>query len=193
MRKMRIKDVFGNIPVLKTDRLTLRKLKMGDADDLYECSSDPEVSKFMPWETHISLKNSEEYIEMAIEHYLTGQLAPWGITLTESDKLIGTIEFVKWLPNHYRAEISFVLSKYFWGNGYILEATKRVIRFGFENMDLQKIEGLSMIENVQSQRVLQKLGMRFEGVLRNHWWIKDQFRDIVQYSILKKEFMENLS
>lgn len=189
---MRVRDVFGNIPALETDRLVLRKLGKEDASDIYACSSDPEVSKYMPWETHRSIKDSEDYIEMAIEQYELGQLAPWGITLKESEKLIGTIEYVKWLPNHYRAEISFVLSKRFWGKGYILEATKKVIQFGFSHMELQKIEALSMIENVQSQRVLQKLGMRFEGVLRNHWWIKDQFRDIVQYSILKKEFIENL-
>ncbi|HET7656666.1 MAG TPA: GNAT family protein [Bacillales bacterium] len=187
---MKVKDIFGDIPTLETERLILRKLTMDDAEDLFEYSSEPEVSKYLPWETHRTIGDSKEFISMVLELYETGQLAPWGIMLKENEKLVGTIDFVHWLPKHHRAEISFVLSKKFWGNGYILEATRRLLCFGFEQMELQKIEALSMIENVQSQRVLQKLGMRFEGVLRNHWWVKDRFRDIVQYSILKKEFME---
>lgn len=189
---MKIKDIFGDMPVLETDRLVLRKLTRDDAADLFEYASVPEVSKFLPWDTHETEQHTKDFIETSIEYYESGQLAPWGIALKSNDKLIGTIEFVRWLPNHFRAEIAFVLSNRFWGRGLTLEATKRVVRFGFEKMELQKIEAQARIENVQSQRVLQKLGMRFEGVLRNHWWIKDQFRDTVQYSMLKNEYLAKL-
>lgn len=189
---MKTKDIFGDIPILETDRLILRKLTIEDAADLFEYASEPEVSRFLPWEKHRTSHDTEEFIRSAIESYESSHLAPWGIALRSNNKLIGTIDFVRWLPNHFRAEIGFVLSNRYWGQGLTLEATKRVVRFGFERMELQKIEAQSMIENVQSQRVLQKLGMRFEGVLRNHWWIKDQFRDTVQYSMLKNEYLSKL-
>jgi ribosomal-protein-alanine N-acetyltransferase len=69
---------------------------------------------------------------------------------------------------------------------------RKVIEFGFENMELNKIKAPCMVENVQSQRVLQKLGMKLEGILKNEYFIKDKFRDMAVYSILKEDFIKSL-
>jgi [ribosomal protein S5]-alanine N-acetyltransferase len=70
----------------------------------------------------------------------------------------------------------------------MVEAAAKVIQFGFEKMELNKIEASCMVENVQSQRVLQKLGMRLEGISRQKYFIKGKFRDMANYSILKSEY-----
>lgn len=185
---MEIADVYENLPALETERLKLRKLTMDDAQNLFEYASEPRVSKFVPWPTHETILNSKDFIQMALKNYESAKLAPWAIALKESNKLIGTIDFVKWLPKHYRAEVGYVLSHKYWGQGFTLEAATRVIQFGFEKMDLHRIEASFIVENVQSQRVLQKLGMTFEGISREQFFIKDRFVDLVHYAILKEEY-----
>ncbi|WP_368901978.1 GNAT family N-acetyltransferase [Oceanobacillus oncorhynchi] len=73
--------------------------------------------------------------------------------------MIRTIDFVAWPTFHYRDETGFILSKDYWRKGLIVEAVSKVIKFKFENMEVNKIEASCMVENTQSQRVLQKLGV----------------------------------
>ncbi|MDQ0254849.1 ribosomal-protein-alanine N-acetyltransferase [Evansella vedderi] len=185
---MKISDIFHDLPTLETDRIILRKFRIEDAHDMFEYSSIPEVSQYVPWETHKSIEDSYHFLQYILKQYEEAKLAPWAIELKENEKVIGTIDFVAWFPWHYRAEIGFILSKEHWGKGLILEAAKKVTEFGFEHMELNKIKAPCMVENVQSQRVLQKLGMRLEGVLRKEYFIKGRFRGMAVYSILKEDF-----
>ncbi|RXJ04440.1 N-acetyltransferase [Anaerobacillus alkaliphilus] len=188
---MKISDVFYDLPTLETERILLRKFILNDANDMFQYSSVPEVSKFVPWETHKTVENSKDFISYILKQYEESKLAPWAIELKENRKVIGTIDFVAWFPQHYRAEIGFILSKEHWGSGLIPEAANKVIQFGFDSMELNKIKAPCMVENVQSQRVLQKLGMTLEGVMKNEYYIKGMFRDMAVYSLLKKDFQRN--
>ncbi|WP_096185725.1 GNAT family N-acetyltransferase [Evansella halocellulosilytica] len=188
---MKISDVFNDLPTLETERVLLRKFTLDDANDMFDYSSVPEVSKFVPWETHTTLEDSKGFISYIIKRYEEGKLAPWAIELKENEKVIGTIDFVAWFPQHYRAEIGFILSNEHWGRGLIPEAANEVIQFGFNKMELNKIKAPCMVENVQSQRVLRKLGMTLEGILKDEYFIKGKFRDIAVYSLLKKDFQSN--
>lgn len=188
---MKVSDVFYDLPTLETERIILRKFTLDDAKDMFEYSSVPEVSKFVPWETHKTIDDSKGFINYILKQYEDSKLAPWAIELKQNGKVIGTIDFVAWYPQHYRAEIGFILSKEHWGKGLIPEAANKVIQFGFENMELNKIKAPCMVENVQSQRVLQKLGMTLEGIMKNEYFIKGKFRDMVVYSLLKKDFKSN--
>lgn len=188
---MKISDVFNDLPTLETERVLLRKFTVDDANDMFDYSSVPEVSKFVPWETHTTIEDSKGFISYIIKQYEEGKLAPWAIELKENKKVIGTIDFVAWFPQHYRAEIGFILSNEHWGRGLIPEAANEVIKFGFNKMELNKIKAPCMVENVQSQRVLQKLGMTLEGILKDEYFIKGKFRDMAVYSLLKKDFQSN--
>ncbi|AKM19492.1 MULTISPECIES: GNAT family N-acetyltransferase [Geobacillus] len=187
---MKIKDVFGDLPTLTTERLILRKLTLDDAYDLFDYASNPENCKYLPWRPHHTIEDSIQFLEFVIKSYKEGSLAPWGIVSKADNKMIGTIDIVKWLPNHHKAEIGFVLSYKYWGKGLAVEAANKIIEFGFDKMELNRIEAFAMIENVQSLRVLQKLGMQFEGVMREHWYIKGKFRDMAIYSILKRDYFK---
>jgi ribosomal-protein-alanine N-acetyltransferase len=110
---------------------------------------------------------------------------PWGIELKENGKFIGTVHFVWWQPEHHSAEIGYVLSKKYWGKGLITEAARAIISFGFENMNLVRIQARCFVKNKASERVMQKLGMSFEGISRKAMYVKGEHKDLKVYSILK--------
>lgn len=76
------------------------------------------------------------------------------------------------------------------GKGLVTEAVKEVIKHGFEKMNLNRIYARCFVENIGSQKVLEKVGMKFEGILREQLFIKGAFRDMKIYSILRKEYYE---
>ncbi|PYZ97490.1 GNAT family N-acetyltransferase [Alteribacter lacisalsi] len=148
---------FSNLPELETDRLHLRPFRPRDAEDVFTYASIPELTRFLPWDTHRSLSDSEGFLNYV----------------------------VNWFPEHRRAELGFVLSKKYWGQGLVPEAARRVIAYGFDHLDLVKIKAPAMTENVQSRKVLEKLGFELEGVLKQEYIIKGKSRDMAMYALMK--------
>lgn len=181
--------IYSEVPVIETERLVLRKLERGDAADLFEYASDPAVPRFMPWEAHNTIEETNEFITFILEAYEKQQKLTWAIELKTTGKMIGTIDFIKWLPKHGRAEIAYALSRKYWGKAYMPEAAKALVAFGFNNMELNKVEASILLENSQSRSVLEKIGMSFEGVARQHFKLKDEFVDLAMYSLLKSEYL----
>ena len=126
---MEIKDIYGNLPELETERLVLRKITYEDIDDIHIYASNPEVSKYVFWEAHETRAATEEYVMMILALYAEGKIAPWGIHYKEDNKLIGMVDFVSWQTQHKTAEIGYALSKDYWGSGIATEAAKELIRF----------------------------------------------------------------
>ncbi|MCM3569150.1 GNAT family N-acetyltransferase [Neobacillus mesonae] len=187
---MKIEQIYGNLPALETERLLLRKISLADVDDMFAYCSNEAVSKYVTWETHQSLKDTEQFINFVLQQYGNKRVAPWGIEFKETGKLIGTIDFVWWHPLHQSAEIGYCLSQDYWGKGITTEAAKKVIKFGFEKMDLMRIQARCFTGNFGSQRVMEKAGMSFEGINRKAMLIKGKHRDLKVYSILKEEFLK---
>ena len=190
----RIEDIFSDLPVLETDRLTLRKMCLDDAEDLFEYASDPEVSTYTTWSPHLSLDDSREFLTRVLALYESSELAEWGVIHKADRKFIGTCGFVDWSPYHSRAEIGYAMSRKYWGQGLMTEAARKVIGFGFENMRLNRVEARCMIENIGSARVMEKSGMTYEGILREHMYVpkgnptRGRYDDLKMYSILRREW-----
>ena len=91
---------------------------------------------------------------------------------------------------HRKAEIGYVLSRAYWNRGVMSEALARVLVLAFDQLGLNRIEGFCQVDNHSSRRVLEKAGMKEEGVLRDYIYQKGAFRDLFQYSILKREWDE---
>ncbi|WP_455660613.1 GNAT family N-acetyltransferase [Pradoshia sp.] len=185
---MKTEDVFGSFPVLETERLCLRKIENKDISDMFEYGSNPEVTKYVTWSTHKSLEDTKGFMEFALGQYEKKDLAPWGIEWKETGKLIGTIDFVSWSISNRTAEIGYVLSPDYWGKGITTEAARRVIEFGFKEMNLVRIQARCFTENAGSERVMQKAGMTFEGIIRKGLYAKGKHHDLKLYSILKEEY-----
>ena len=183
---MKIEDVYSNLPVIETERLILRKISMNDVKDIHTYASNPEVSKYVFWDYHRSLSATEDYVSFINELYENGKIAPWGIEYKKDGKLIGTVDFVSWQPQHKTAEIGYALSREYWGKGIATEATKELINFGFNKMDLVRIQAKCLVENVGSEKVMEKAGMKFEGILRKFIFVKGSHYDVKMYSIVKE-------
>ena len=185
---MKIDKIFSYFPILETERLILRKITIEDLEDMYSYSSNVEVPKYASWNPHNSLLDTKESIERVLSQWENKKLVHWGIEYKENRKLIGTIEFVTWETQHKVAEIGYCLSQDYWGIGIAPEAAKEVIKYGFNNMDLVRIQARCYLENVGSARVMEKAEMSFEGIIRKGLFAKGKHQDLKMYSILKEEF-----
>lgn len=189
---MEIREIYGNLPELQTERLLLRKVSMQDAEDMFAYASDEDVSRYVTWNTHQSMEDSKGFIRFIEQQYDNGGVAPWAIEDKESGRMIGTVDFVFWKPQYQIAEIGYVLNKDFWGKGYMTEAAGKLLRFGFGKMDLIRIQACCCVENIGSQRVMEKIGMTYEGTHRKAAKIKGVHWDLKKYAILKEEHESKL-
>jgi len=178
------------MPVLETRRLILRQLRATDVDDIYEYASDPEVSRYTLWDTHKSLDETRVFLNYIIEQHRRGEGMVWAVTERATRKMIGTCGFGSFRYRDSRAELGFALSRRFWNRGITTEAVAAVLRFIFEDLKLNRVEARCDVDNLASARVLEKSGMRYEGILRQHARIKSEFRDLKLYSILREEYEE---
>jgi ribosomal-protein-alanine N-acetyltransferase len=175
-------------PNLETARLMLRAMRMEDADFLLNEWSDPLVTQLMCDEEPLQTR---EQAEEFLRPFQTPEKIPnskwWGIELKPDGHLIGTCGYFRWNLQHHRAEIGYDLCPHFWGKGLMTEALQALIRYGFVEMNLNRIEAMTHIENLRSQRVLTKLGFQREGLLREYYCRDGVYNDQVQYSLLKRE------
>lgn len=178
---------FIPFPVLETERLLLRQMKKEDLQDVYDYASDPELTPFLTWEAHETLADSEAFMEFLFAQYEKGVRGAWAIVWKEEDRVIGTIDLA-WNPKHYSAELAYVLSREYWRKGIGTEAAKAVLRFGFEELGLERIYARCHPDNTASYRLMEKIGMTYEGTLRKSMQRKGKQEDLKMYSILKEEF-----
>ena len=190
MKKSIISNIFSNVPTLETERLILRKLMVSDADDMYEYSCDPNTTAFLTWSPHPDRYYTIDYIKFVLRKYKTGDFRDWAVIHKASGKMIGTCGFTSIDLNNKKGEIGYVYNSKFWGQGIATEALECVMAFGFEKLELNRIECRYMVENAASRRVMEKAGMTFEGVHRDFLLVKEKYRDVGICSILKNEFKE---
>ncbi len=183
-------SVFKGNPALETERLILRRLTMADAEEIFAYASDPEVTKYMLWDTHSSIENSREFIRFTLDRYEKDEAGEWGVILKEAGRLIGCIGFPWTDIKNRRTEIGYVLARQHWGKGIMPEAVGRVLAFAFEEMNINRMECCHLMPNEKSGRVMQKLGMTYEGTAKERVFAKGRLWDVKQYAILKSEWEE---
>lgn len=182
--------VFKGTPLLETKRLYLRKLVPGDADAIFGYASDPLVTRFMPWETHRSLRDSEAFIRFTMARYTEDLAGDWGIVFKGDDRLIGMVGFSHCDLQNKRGEIGYTLARAYWGQGIMPEAVFRLLAFAFEEMGLNRVESCHFLPNEKSGRVMQKVGMAFEGIAREKIYAKGDYWDVKQYAILYSDWVK---
>lgn len=182
-------NLFKKIPDLTTDRLLLRRIRIADAPDMYEYSKDPDVTKYLLWDPHPNVEHTRNYIDYLQDRYRDGKYYDWAIVLKSNGKMIGTCGFSAIYPEHRYAEVGYVLNPAFRGQGYAGEALSAVLDFAFRRMALNRVEAKCVAENASSERVMQKVGMQFEGIARSALLVKNEFRDIKIYAMLRDEYL----
>ncbi len=175
---------------LETNRLILRPFKITDAQAVFEnyASSDT-VTKYMTWQTHSDINATEYYLRGLIESYKGGKTFDWAIELKNENKVIGSIGAKKLDENVSKIEVGYCIGEKWWNQGIATEALKEIIRFLFEEVGLNRIEAYHDVRNLASGRVMQKCGMKCEGILRQFYPFNGGVSDVYIYSILKDDMM----
>lgn len=173
---------------LETERLLLRRLNNNDAEEVLALRGNPQTMKYIPRPLAKSIEDALEHIAMIEEKIINNTGINWGITIKGNPKIIGIIGHYKISPENHRAEIGYMSFPEFNGKGYMTEAIKAVVNYGFEELNLHSIEAIIDPENIASERVLQKNGFVKEAhILENEFW-EGKFWDTVIYSLLRKNF-----
>lgn len=173
---------------LETERLILRPLKDSDAADLYPIINDPEVSnnllvphpfpksRMLPWirERREALLNKERYMLAVVPR--------------EIGKAIGICGLIGISWEHMNGEMIYWIGKPHWGKGYITEAGRELLRFGFEDLGFERISVGCFTRNKASSRVIEKLGFAFEGCFRHEFQKDGEFLDVLHYGMLRADY-----
>ena len=183
-----VTKVFKDIPILETERLILRRMLKTDADDMFEYAQRADTTRYLTWNPHPTRKFSYQYLVYLQQKYKQGEFHDWALVLIDSGKMIGTCGFTRFDFANDSAEVGYVINPDFWGNGLATEALSRVIRFGFDYLELHRIEAKYMEDNTPSRRVMEKCGMAFEGIRRESLFIKGGFVNVGVCSILRSEY-----
>lgn len=178
------------LPEIYTKRLKLRPISEEDAASIYAYAKDPEVSKYTLWEPHQSVKDSLSYIkDYILTYYEKGIPEPFGIeTLKSPGQIIGTVGCFFPAGQQKTMELAYALAKEHWGKGFITEAARAVVEYCFSHFDVERVQCRCKTENIGSFRVMEKLGMTYEGTLRSSLYHRERFWDMKYYSVLKAEW-----
>lgn len=152
---------------LETERLILRPFVMEDAEDMYRnWASDPEVTKFLTWPTHKSVEITRMVLNDWIPRYEDGGYFNWAMESKENGQVIGNLSVVKLREDTGAADMGYCMGRAYWGKGLMPEALQAVMDYLFHTVGLNRIAACHDVNNPKSGRVMEKAGMKFEGVWR---------------------------
>lgn len=177
---------FTPFPNLETERLFLRRVDKKDVNEIFALRSNAEIMKYIPRPLAKTTEEALEHIAMIDLKIESNEGINWAITLKGSPKLIGIIGHYRIKPDHFRAEIGYMLLPEFQGKGIIPEAIKKVVDYGFDTMKLHSIEAIIDPENKASATVLEKNNFVKEAHLKENEFYEGCFLDTVIYSLLNK-------
>ena len=178
-------------PRLETNRLILREMTVSDVKFYFRHFNNKKVVEGSCFPGPKTLEAAKEELELyCIRPFKENKGIRWGIIIRGSDGLVGTCGYYDWNKTSHRAEIGYDLEPAQWGKGIMAEALRAVLRYGFEEMGSNRIQAIIDSENVRSIKLVERLGFKREGVLRQNSYFRGRFRDEVCFSLLKKEWIE---
>ena len=153
---------------IETDRLILRRFRLEDAEDMYaNWASDPEVTRFLTWPAHSSVDVTKALLTDWIPRYEDGGYFNWAMEYKNTGKVIGNISVVKLIESIDAAEMGYCMSRVYWGQGLMPEALRAVMDYLFDVVGLNRVAACHDANNPKSGRVMEKAGMKLEGILRH--------------------------
>lgn len=175
--------------VLETDRLILRRFNENDYKGMYDnWASDENVTKYVSFNPHKDYNETKKIVNEWIDEYKNGSYN-WVIELKETHEIIGNISVIEMSKKHNNCELGYVIGSKFWRNGYASEGLRKVISFLLNDCKIHLIEAKHHASNPASGRVMEKAGMKKDGILRERRInkIKEGYDDLIVYSIIKSD------
>lgn len=179
--------------ILKTKRLIVRKPEIEDAKEVYsKYAQSKEVTKYLTWCPHFSVENTKGFIQSCIQQWVNNKNYPYSICLQDTGELIGMVDF---RVDDFKVDFGYVLAKDYWKHGYMAEAIQPLINELLNCSSIYRVWSVCDMDNYGSKRVMEKVGMKFEGILGS-WMILPNIskepRDCLVYSITKALFQKEL-
>ena len=179
---------MDGFPTLRTTRLFLRQFQPSDADTVHRLAGVKEVAAGTWLPQPSDLEAAAKWIAQQQESFAAGNAITFAIVLIEEEQLIGSIG-MEIAREHQLARLSYWLGTHYWNQGYCTEAVRAVLDYGFTRLSLHRIYAPHFHNNPASGRVLRKVGMTYEGRMREHYIRFGQFVDVEIYGMLRKEFL----
>ena len=175
-------------PQLETERLVLREIVPADAEDLFHIFSDEETMRYWSCRPYMCVDQAHRLIEGLAKVILVGAGIHWAITLRGDGRLVGKCGYNEWRKAHRRGDISYILAPEQRGKGIVSEALGAMLDYGFDHMNLHSVEAGVTPGNEASTRMLERLGFRLEGHLRESFLTDRGFVDSLIYSLLRSDW-----
>jgi len=176
------------LPTLDAGRVRLRWLADADIPALFAIFGDPEVTRYWGFKILADEVSAATLLEDIRRNFHARTLFQWGVEVIGGD-LVGTCTLSQLDPINRRAELGFALGRAFWGQGYMAAALPTVIAFAFGQLGLHRMFADIDPRNARSIRVLNRLGFRREGILREHYLVQGEPQDAVVYGLLRSEWV----
>lgn len=177
--------------MITTNRLLLRIFQQSDAEEVTRLCNNYNIYKntlFIPYP--YTLDDAVKWIDSHLEKFNNERVYEFAIT----DKITGTLYGAIALTNirsFRHGELGYWIGEDYWGNGYATEAAEAMLKFGFFEKDYHRIFARHFLSNPASGKVLPKIGMKKEGIFREHVIKDEEYKDLAFYGILKSEYKLN--
>ena len=182
-------QVFQTFPQLETKDLLLRRIHPSDASALFKIFADGEVTRFYDDDAFTDISQASDQIADWENGFADNRCIRWGIVSKVKDDLIGSCGCYGFHSWNNRASIGYELERISWRQGIMTEALSAIIDFGFSRLELNRIDAVVMPENTASINMLEKLGFRNEGLLREYEkWGSKGFVDLCVFAMLRKDW-----
>ncbi len=180
---------FTTFPTLRTKRLLLREITFRDTDAIFRIRGDYDVTRHNIGASYESTADARRLIEQMRKAYKTKAELRWGITLLGGDNsVLGMCGFNNWHRIDQRGSIGYDLARAYWRRGIMREAVQAITDFGFERMDLNRLEADVGAGNMASIKLLTALGFQHEGTQREYYYEENAFHDLYTYGLLRREW-----
>lgn len=186
---MRYEEFHSTPLALESERLLIRRLTMADDEAIHSYGKDERVAFGASFPQHKDIEDARGYIRTVLESYEKNEPTSYGIVLKDSGELIGGIGFHHQDTSVHRIEIGYALAPWHWNNGYMREAAFTMIDHIFGLTELERLEARCKSINTASEKVMQRLGMTYEGTLRHNQLQNGIYYDTKVYSILRSEWL----
>lgn len=173
---------------LSTERLLLRPLESADAQALFAVFSDTKVMRYWSGVAWDSIDKADETIARYSKALAENESLGLGIVDSQTDELIGTCSLFHLDEQSRRAEIGYGIASASWGKGYMHEALTALINYGFDALNLHRMEADTDPRNTASRRCLERLGFVNEGLLRERWIVNNEICDTSFYGLLRSDW-----
>lgn len=173
---------------METDKLLLRSFEDKDAPAIRKLAGSIEIARntFVPHPYEEGMVG--QFIEESNKNTSIGKWANFAIVLKKENILIGSIGYKDIDRKHHRAEFGYWIGKPYWGKGYATEAVELLVDYGFNELGLHRIYATPFGSNIASQRVLEKAGLRKEGILKDHIYHIGEYHDLVFFGLTADDY-----